>query len=59
MVRFLEVTAATTHNQVIVTTSLRPDELAQLRKAGVRVTALPGRHFLQAKPDVEGAPAGP
>lgn len=50
MLRFFEATAATTKNQVIVTTSLRPDELAQLRKAGVRVNALPGRHFLQPKP---------
>lgn len=50
MLNFLEQTASTTTNQVIVTTSLRQEELAQLKKAGVRVTALQGRHFLQAKP---------
>lgn len=50
MLRFFEQTATTTKNQVVVTTSLRQEEIAQLRRARVRVTALQGRHFLHAKP---------
>jgi hypothetical protein len=55
MLRFFEQTAAATKSQVIVTTSLQPEELGQLRKAHVNVRALPGKKFLQpTKPDKAG-----
>jgi hypothetical protein len=56
MLRFFEQTAASTKSQVIVTTSLGADELAQLRKAGVQARALPGKHFLQPLPAEKPAP---
>ncbi|HVZ33632.1 MAG TPA: hypothetical protein VG963_14470, partial [Polyangiaceae bacterium] len=58
MLRFFERAATATKSQVIVTTSLRPDELAQLRKAGVRVKALPGKKFLQTRPGAPEAAKG-
>jgi hypothetical protein len=57
MLQFFEQAAASTENQVIVTTSLQPEELARLRKAHVNVKALPGKKFLRPKP--EEAPSAP
>lgn len=55
MLNFFEQTASTTKNQVIVTTSLDPEELTRLRKARVHVNALSGDQFLKlVRPVKEG-----